>query len=180
MGKKFFIKKFFNFYDLGEEIVRILFRKEVEDKFFELNKDKNLTEEEFKKKVEEILDESRGYITFFFDKTSSSKKLFILNSLITPFKGKTANFFIEKIDLEKAKLFLPKDFISAVGHQATADLISKLLDRKVKTNRIQIFFEVGDEALAFVPRERLPEGKVLTKEELLKIPLDIFFIQRTG
>jgi len=34
--------------------------------------------------------------------------------------------------------------------------------------------------LAFVPRQRLPEGKVLNKEELLKIPLDIFFIQRTA
>jgi len=30
--KKFFIKKFLTFHDLGEEIVRSLFRIEVEDK----------------------------------------------------------------------------------------------------------------------------------------------------
>jgi len=118
--------------------------------------------------------------TFFFKKPVSSKKFFILNSLITPFKGETANFFIEKIDIETAKLSLPKNFTSAVDHQATAELISNLLEVEIKVNRVQVFFEIGDEALAFVPRERLPEGKVLTKEELLKIPLDIFFIQRTG
>ena len=176
--KKFFIKKFITFHDLGEEIVRSLFRIEVEDKLLEIFKFKS--EEEFDKKLKEVLDGARGQLTFFFDKISSSKNFFILNSLITPFKGKTANFFIERIDLEKAKLSLPKNFTSAVGHQATADMISSLLEVKVEVNRVQIFFEPGDKALAFVPKQRLPEGKVLTKEELLKIPPDIFFIQRTG
>jgi len=176
--KKFFIKKFITFHDLGEEIVRSLFRIEVENKLIEVFKFKS--EEKLQKKLEEVLNNAKGSITFFFDNPSSSKNFFILNSLITPFKGENANFFIEKIDLEKAKLFLPKNFISAVGHQATAELISNLLEVEIKVNRVQVFFEIGDEALAFVPRERLPEGKVLTKEELLKIPLDIFFIQRTG
>jgi len=176
--KKFFIKKFITFHDLGEEIVRSLFRIEVEDKLLEIFKFKS--EEEFDKKLKEVLDGARGQLTFFFDKISSSKNFFILNSLITPFKGENANFFIERIDLEKAKLSLPKNFTSAVGHQATADMISSLLEVKVEVNRVQIFFEPGDKALAFVPKQRLPEGKVLTKEELLKIPPDIFFIQRTG
>jgi len=176
--KKFFIKKFLTFNDLGEEIVRSLFRIEVEDKLLEIFKFKS--EEEFDKKLKEVLDGARGQLTFFFDKISSSKNFFILNSLITPFKGENANFFIKKIDLETAKFFIPKKFISAVGHQATAEMISGLLGVKVEVNRIQIFFEIGDKALAFVPRERLPEGKILSKEELLKIPLDIFFIQRTA
>ena len=176
--KKFFIKKFITFYDLGEEIVRSLFRIEVEDKLIEVFKFKN--EKELQKKLEEVLNNAKGSITFFFNNPSSSKNFFILNSLITPFKGENANFFIKKIDLETAKFFIPKKFISAVGHQATAEMISGLLGVKVEVNRIQIFFEIGDEALAFVPKQRLPEGKVLTKEELLKIPPDIFFIQRTG
>jgi len=176
--KKFFIKKFLTFNDLGEEIVKTLFAIEVKNKLIELFKFKN--EKEFEKKLEEVFDNAKGSITFFFDNPSSSKNFFILNSLITPFKGETANFFIERIDLEKAKLSLPKKFISAVGHQATADLISNLLEVEIKVNRVQVFFEIGDEALAFVPRQRLPEGKVLNKEELLKIPLDIYFIQRTG
>ena len=176
--KKFFIKKFITFYDLGEEIVRSLFRIEVEDKLIEVFKFKN--EKELQKKLEEVLNNAKGSITFFFDNPSSSKNFFILNSLITPFKRGNANFFIKKIDLETAKFFIPKNFTSAVGHQATADLISSLLEVEVKVNRVQVFFEIGDKALAFVPRERLPEGKVLTKEELLKISLDIFFIQRTG
>jgi len=176
--KKFFIKKFLTFNDLGEEIVRSLFRIEVEDKLLEIFKFKS--EEEFDKKLKEVLDGARGQLTFFFDKISSSKNFFILNSLITPFKGDNANFFIKKIDLEKAKLFIPENFTSAVGHQATAELISGLLEVEVKTNRIQVFFEIGDKALAFVPKQRLPEGKILSKEELLRIPLDIFFIQRTA
>jgi hypothetical protein len=36
--KKFFIKKFITFHDLGEEIVRSLFRIEVEDKLLEIFK----------------------------------------------------------------------------------------------------------------------------------------------
>jgi NAD-dependent DNA ligase len=178
MKKKFFIKKFLTFNDLGEEIIKTLFAIEVRNKLREAFKFKN--EKEFEKKVEEVFDNARGSITFFFNKPTSSKNFFILNSLITPFKGKTANFFIEKIDLETAKLSLPKNFISAVGHQATAERISNLLKVDVKVNRIQVFFEVGDEALAFVPQHRFPEGKVLTREEFFKIPLDIFFIQRTG
>jgi len=176
--KKFFIKKFLTFHDLGEEIVRSLFQIEVEDKLIEVFKFKN--EKELQKKLEEVLNNAKGSITFFFDNPSSSKNFFILNSLITPFKGENANFFIKKIDLETAKLFIPKKFISAVGHQATAELISGLLEVEVKTNRIQVFFEIGDKALAFVPKQRLPEGKILSKEELLRIPLDIFFIQRTA
>ena len=176
--KKFFIKKFLTFHDLGEEIVKTLFAIEVKNKLIEMFKFKN--EKEFEKKLEEVFDSARGSITFFFKKPVSSKNFFILNSLITPFKGENANFFIKKIDLETAKLSLPKNFTSAVGHQATADMISSLLEVKVEVNRVQIFFEPGDKALAFVPRQRLPEGKVLSKEELLKIPLDIFFIQRTG
>jgi len=177
--KKFFIKKFLTFHDLGEEIVKTLFAIEIKNKLLEIFKFKN--EEEFEKKLEEVLFNSKGNITFFFDKpTSFSKNFFIFNSLITPFKGENANFFIKKIDIETAKLSLPKNFTSAVGHQATAEMISGLLGVKVEVNRIQIFFEIGDEALAFVPRQRLPEGKVLNKEELLKIPLDIYFIQRTG
>jgi len=176
--KKFFIKKFLTFHDLGEEIVKTLFAIEVKNKLLEIFKFRN--EKEFEKKLEEVFDNAKGSITFFFKKPVSSKKFFILNSLITPFKRGNANFFIKKIDLETAKFFIPKKFISAVGHQATAEMISGLLGVKVEVNRIQIFFEIGDKALAFVPRQRLPEGKILSKEELLKIPLDIFFIQRTA
>jgi NAD-dependent DNA ligase len=175
---KMFIKKFLGFNDLGEEIIKTLFAIEVKNKLLEIFKFRN--EKEFEKKFKKVFDNARGNITFFLGNFSPSKNFFILNSLITPFKDKTANFFIKKVNLEEAKLFIPKKFISAVGHQATAELISSLLEVEVKVNRVQVFFEIGDEALAFVPRQRLPEGKVLNKEELLKIPLDIFFIQRTA
>ena len=54
------------------------------------------------------------------------------------------------------------------------------LSMRITNLNMNLNKKTRDKALAFVPRERLPEGKVLTKEELLKIPPDIFFIQRTG
>jgi hypothetical protein len=60
--------------------------------------------------------------------------------------------------------------VSAVGHEGTAQLLSRILGTEIKAERKSIFMKEGDAALHFFPKERLPEGKVLSEEELSKLP----------
>jgi len=74
------------------------------------------------------------------------------------------------VSIEEAReLVRGREFISAVGHESTATLLSQLLQANIPYNRITVFLEPGDEALCFALRARPPEGKVLTTEELLKL-----------
>ncbi|MCY0882327.1 MAG: DUF1874 domain-containing protein [Acidianus infernus] len=105
--------------------------------------------------------------------------LYIVNAQITPFKGKQAVFKEERITIEEAKeLVRHNNFISAVGHESTAKLLSQLLGVEIPTSRQQIFLEPSDKALAFVLKSRPPEGKVLTLEELNQIGFELILIER--
>jgi Domain of unknown function (DUF1874). len=56
--------------------------------------------------------------------------------------------------------------ISAVGHESTARVLSTLLDYNIPMNRIPIQLETNDILLVFQLMQRLPEGAVLTEDEL--------------
>lgn len=60
-------------------------------------------------------------------------------------------------------------FESAIGHESTAQLISKLLDIDCPANRVQYKQKDGDVALIFKMLGRPPEGKILTEEEIEEI-----------
>ena len=97
----------------------------------------------------------------------SDGKRYVLNTLIMPC---SAHYFIlacRQIKLEQAREWVKQgDFISAVGHESTAKLLSELLGVEIKQNRVFVDMELWDEALAIQFLERIPEGKVLSKEEL--------------
>jgi len=73
------------------------------------------------------------------------------------------------VSTQEAKQLLSNGFISAVGHQSTAEIMSVVLGIPVPYNRVQVYLEPGDEAVCFVLRTRLPEGRVLSKEELQQL-----------
>lgn len=107
--------------------------------------------------------------------------LYLLNTLIVPFKDNEAKFQIRRVSPEEAKNILKGagQIISAVGHKATADLMSILLGVQVSTNRISIYFQPGDQAIAFVLKQRLQEGQVINSiDELEKIGYDLFYVIR--
>jgi hypothetical protein len=56
--------------------------------------------------------------------------------------------------------------------------MSSLLGTEISPNRIQVTFEVGDEALVFKLDCRLPEGKVLNAEELKGLPFSWKLLRR--
>ena len=97
------------------------------------------------------------------------KRIYVLNTLIVPIqfdKYSKANILLEKISIEEAKQILQNNFISAIGHEATAKLLSLLLNVNIPVNRASIYFEKGDIGIHFYLKQRLPEGKVLSEEEL--------------
>lgn len=74
------------------------------------------------------------------------------------------------LSLKDAKQMLKTEpFQSAVGHAATADIMSLLLDTRVKLNRINYEQEIGDKAIVFKLKSRLEEGKILTVPEIEEI-----------
>jgi len=90
----------------------------------------------------------------------------------------TATIAIQAISLDSVReLLASREFINAVGHQSTAELLSQLLDMPIEMNRIEIKLERGDELIVFQLMVRLPEGKVYTKEELLTIPFKFYLVR---
>ena len=98
--------------------------------------------------------------------------LYILNTLIVPVNFDEDNEItvkMKRINVDEAKFLLAGEFESAVGHQSTAEVISKILGVKIHPERKTIFFKKGDMGIHFFLRERLPEGKILSQEELEKL-----------
>lgn len=101
--------------------------------------------------------------------------VYVLNTPVLPNPG---TYRLERITIEQAKELLSEGFTSAIGHEATAEVLSALLDIPIPMNRIQISMEPGDKALVFRLLTRLPEGKVLSKEELLALPWELNLLCR--
>lgn len=62
-----------------------------------------------------------------------------------------------------------REWISAVGHQSTAEVISEVLGTEVPMNRLTVEPQEGDTFLCFKLNSRPPEGAILDKEMLEQI-----------
>ena len=82
------------------------------------------------------------------------------------------------LSLEQAREVLGDNFISAIGHSASADLLAKLLNMDIHVNRIHVNMQAGDQALILRLLERLPEGKVLNDEEMSRVPFELALLTR--
>ncbi|MGB9806715.1 MAG: STIV orfB116 family protein [Thermoproteota archaeon] len=117
-----------------------------------------ITAEQIIKEVEEL--ERKG-------------KVYILNTLAVPLDWDIEDIYdvtMRRISVQKAKeIIAKKGFISAVEHEATAKLLTELLGVEVPVNRIQVKMTHGDKGIHFALKTRIPEGKVLTLDELKQI-----------
>jgi hypothetical protein len=101
--------------------------------------------------------------------------IYVLNTLVIPIdfeRFPKVTVKIRKASIEEVRQLLSRGFVSAIGHQATATLLSQLLGIEVPFNRVTVKAEPGDILIHFVLRERIPEGKILTLEELQRLPFD--------
>lgn len=86
--------------------------------------------------------------------------------------------FSGPLTLTEARNLLHGDFVSAIGHQSSAAFLSALLQITIPVNRIEIAMQPGDAALVFRLKSRLPEGRVLTHEEIQQIPYELGWLTR--
>lgn len=103
--------------------------------------------------------------------------VYVLN---TPVLTSYGRYVFTKITPEEAKSVLTNGFISAVGHEGTAKVLSTILGIPVPTNRVAITMQPGDRAIVFRLLTRLPEGKVLSEEELKVLPYELGLLERVG
>ena len=127
------------------------------------------------------------FLYMFFDKLNETLdrvlhsaaemqgKKYLLN---TPILTDFGMYTFEPATIVDAQAFIGEDIISAIGHQATADALEEILGEPIPMNRIQVKLEKGDVALVFRLKTRLPEGKVLTADELKALEWDLGFLTR--
>jgi hypothetical protein len=106
------------------------------------------------------------------------RKLYLLSTGYVPVqleKWKKVVVVQRLVSVQEAKQLLKREFVSAVGHQSTAEIMSAVLGIPVQYNRAQVFLEPGDEAVCFVLKARPPEGRVLSREEIEQIGYNIIY-----
>lgn len=62
-----------------------------------------------------------------------------------------------------------KEIISAIGHEATAEIMSETLDYKIEMNRFSFKQSVDDTAIIFRLKKRAEEGKILERVDIEEI-----------
>ncbi|MFZ8861644.1 MAG: STIV orfB116 family protein [Thermocrinis sp.] len=85
-----------------------------------------------------------------------------------PPTGRTVK--VRPVSLEEVKSLLREgEFTSAVGHESTARVMSALLGVEIAPNRAAVSLSPGDRLIVFQLAVRLPEGAILTADEVLAL-----------
>jgi hypothetical protein len=102
--------------------------------------------------------------------------MYVLNSAVLTAFGE---YRYELLELSAAQeILLGGEFTSAVGHAATADVLTQILGVPIPHNRINIVMQPGDQAVVFRLKERLPEGRTLTADEARHWPFELGLLTR--
>jgi len=99
-------------------------------------------------------------------------KVYLVNAFsLNMLKEFPATITVDKIErdefcLEVEMRLEENELVNAIGHDSTVNLVNKLCDVQLQKNRVEIKMSEGDRALIVIVTERLPEGKVLSDEEI--------------
>ena len=97
-------------------------------------------------------------------------------SMLTP----PATVKVTEVGAEDVKNILKDGFTSAVGHDTTAQTITAQLGIPVQVNRISIKLAPGDVLIVFQLLARLPEGKILSQDEMKQVAAKWFIVTING
>lgn len=86
--------------------------------------------------------------------------------------------FTGPLDVETVARRINSGFTSAIGHTASAEFLSQLLGLDIPCQRIRVEMQPGDTALVLRLKTRLPEGKVLTREEIEALDYELGWLER--
>jgi hypothetical protein len=93
-----------------------------------------------------------------------------------------AKVLVRRVSLDEVRREIERakqsgyEIVSAIGHESTARLVSQLLGFEVPMNRIQVSLDYRTDLLVFQLRTRLPEGKLLSEEELKQVEYDFYLV----
>ena len=103
-------------------------------------------------------------------------KIGIFNGTVTTTNG---IYKISDIDVDDAKKLIFKNgFISAIGHESTAEVISDTFNIDIPMNRINFKQQVGQKAIVFKLNKRPPEGSILCRDEIEQIGYSFKLMER--
>lgn len=105
-------------------------------------------------------------------------KITLLNtSILTAF----GTYEYKPLSLEQARILATENkTASAIGHAATAEILSDLLGVIVPANRIEFSQASGEVALIFKLKSRIPEGVVLDRDGIEAIGYEFGLLRRTS
>jgi uncharacterized protein YbcI len=109
--------------------------------------------------------------------------LYIANAFSLGMLSKApATLTVEELDTESVRKIVRTfsergELVSAVGHEATASLLSWILGEDVAYNRVPIKLANGDAVIVFQLLTRLEEGKVLTEAELWNLKYKFYLVR---
>jgi len=87
---------------------------------------------------------------------------------------------VAEVGAEDVKNIIKDGFTSAVGHEATSQIISVQLGVQVPVNRISIKLVAGDTLIVYQLLTRLPEGKVLGVDEMRQLQAKWYVVRIGG
>lgn len=110
-----------------------------------------------------------GILGTTFHSTANFAMLYLMNASVIP-AGSDGIWETVTIETESARMNLRRfEWVSAVGHESSAQVMSKALRVEIPCNRIQVSPEPGDRLLCFKLNGRAPEGVVLNEGQLLEL-----------
>jgi hypothetical protein len=108
-------------------------------------------------------------------------KIVLLNAVslsMIPEEWTETTLRVRKTSPEEVRTLLTThEFESAVGHQSTADFLTALLGVQIKAERRQVTFQPDTLYVVFQLIGRLPEGRVLTEEELRAVNYRFYTVE---
>jgi len=79
-----------------------------------------------------------------------------------------ATITVKEVTIDEAKVFIA-GAQSVIGHQSTADYVSLLTGIPIQANRVALVLNSGDQLLVLQLLGRLPEGVILTQDDIAKV-----------
>ena len=88
-------------------------------------------------------------------------------------------FRVTDLEVDEARQLIRNfGFISAVGHEASAEVLSYILEVDVPMNRIEYVQKLGQKAIALKLTIRPEEGRILTAAEMFQVGFGLQLMDR--